>query len=347
MYTAHDVISYMMNSVGGGAQDGEHRVLRESLFQAYRDLVSVRDWKYHFTSQDVPLATNSAVTVHLLPWGVTSVDSVFLPMFNLTVEFLDQTDFTRMVAASQLYRNVIRMAWTILPSKIYPDHFELRIWNGFRYNSNVTLSYRRRPKDLRLTGWEASSRVGSVAWDRANTVTGTGTMFNNHMNNAILRVSADPTKHPEPLSGMNAYADEGLIYQVVNQTKFYAWSPVSQMNYLAGNKYVVTDYLDISPQMYTALLSGTEVWMARMTGKNVEGAMGVYGRDLRIAFENDCLTPLSGRRDSSYGYRGFWYLFPGKDGGGSGGDCADETPNMDGGTPADDCVVSGGNAFTP
>jgi hypothetical protein len=51
MYTAYDAIEYLMSSTGGGAQGREHRVLRQGLFHAYRDLVSVRDWKWHQTSE--------------------------------------------------------------------------------------------------------------------------------------------------------------------------------------------------------------------------------------------------------------------------------------------------------
>jgi hypothetical protein len=34
MYTAYDAIEYLMSSTGGGAQDREHRVLRQRLEMA-------------------------------------------------------------------------------------------------------------------------------------------------------------------------------------------------------------------------------------------------------------------------------------------------------------------------
>jgi hypothetical protein len=117
---------------------------------------------------------------------------------------------------------------------------------------------------------------------------------------------------------MNAYSDEGLIYGVANPGKVYAHSPAGKMAYPDGTKFVVTDYLDISPGMYTALLSGAEVWLARLMGKNIEGATGIYGRDLRMAFESDAVAPLSGRRDNGGtgaggGYFAMWWLRPGVD----------------------------------
>jgi hypothetical protein len=169
---------------------------------------------------------------------------------------------------------------------------------------------------------------------------GTGTTFTNMMIGSVIRVSADPKKHPESLTGMNAYADEGLIYGVANTVKLYAYSPAGAMAYPDGTKFVITDYLDISPGMYTALLSGSEVWMARLTGKNIEGAAGIYGRDLRMAFESDAIAVLSGQRNGGGGHAGgggyyaLWYLRPGVDQGTTcgttGGPNADGTCNIPG-----------------
>lgn len=60
-------------------------------------------------------------------------------------------------------------------------------------------------------------------------------------------------------------------------------------------KYAITDVLDLSPQMYTAVLSGAELWYARVAGKPADSALAVFNRDLRIAMENDAVTPWSGR----------------------------------------------------
>jgi hypothetical protein len=48
-------------------------------------------------------------------------------------------------------------------------------------------------------------------------------------------------------------------------------------------------------------------------GKNVEGATAMHGRDLRLAFEQDTVAPLSGRQHSTGGFYSFWYLRPGVD----------------------------------
>jgi hypothetical protein len=315
MYSAFDALSYLMDSTGGGAQDQENRVLRQALFSAYRDLVSVRDWRWYQTEEQINICGQNTVSRHTLPWGVTSVDAFMLPQTGIVADYLRPTEWSRLIESN--FRGFARIAWTILPSSLVSDRFDLCVYNGWATDSCVTVTYRRRPRDLRFTGWEPQTRAGTISWDDKE-VYGTGTTFTNLMIGSVIRVSADPTKHPESLTGMNAYSDEGLIYGLANTGKLYAYSPAGKMSYPAGTKYVITDYLDISPSMYTALLSGSEVWMARLMGKNIEGATGIYGRDLRMAFESDAMAPLSGRRDNGGtgaggGYYALWYLRPGCD----------------------------------
>jgi hypothetical protein len=59
-------------------------------------------------------------------------------------------------------------------------------------------------------------------------------------------------------------------------------------------KYAITDIIDASPQMYTAILSAAEMWYARIAGKPSD-AMQAYARDLRLAMESDSVAPFSGR----------------------------------------------------
>lgn len=67
----------------------------------------------------------------------------------------------------------------------------------------------------------------------------------------------------------------------------------------ADTQYAISDVIDASPQMYTAILSACEMWHARLAGRDYATAMQVFNRDLRIAMENDTVTPLSG--DPPYG----------------------------------------------
>jgi len=68
----------------------------------------------------------------------------------------------------------------------------------------------------------------------------------------------------------------------------------------ALTKYAITDVINASPQMYTAILSACEMWYARLAGKDYGLAMNTFNRDLRIAMENDVVTPLSGLPSGAY-----------------------------------------------
>ncbi len=347
MYSAFDALSYLMDSTGGGAQDQENRVLRQALFSAYRDLVSVRDWRWYQAEEMIDICGQDTISRHTLPWGVTSVDSFMLPQTGVIAEYLSPTEFNRLVHLQ--FRGFARIAWTVAPSTQVPDRYDLIVYNGWASDSCVSVTYRRRPRDLRFTGWEPQTRNGTISWTGQEAY-GSGTTFTNLMVGSVIRVSADPKKHPESLTGMNAYADEGLIYGVANTGKLYAHSPAGAMAYPEGTKFVITDYLDISPGMYTALLSGAEVWMARMTGKNIEGATGVYGRDLRMAFESDAIAVLSGQRNHNGGqaggggYYALWYLRPGVDQGTE--CCTTGGPNAEGVCCIPEGEVNGGTSDT-
>lgn len=65
-------------------------------------------------------------------------------------------------------------------------------------------------------------------------------------------------------------------------------------------KYAITDVINASPQMWTAILSACEVWYCRVAGKPGGEAMAMFSRDLRIAMENDTVSPISGRANGPY-----------------------------------------------
>lgn len=398
MYTAYDAIEYLLSSTGGGAQDQEHRVLRQGLFHAYRELITVRDWKWYHTAELLPITSDDLIVTHRLPWGVASVDSVYLPQLRIAAEYVDQTEWRRI--ENSPFQQLVRLVWTVLPSAEKEGYFDLKIYNGYRYTESLTLTYRRRPRDLRLTGWEPSSRAGTVTATVVGapaykalasatltggaissiavttggrgysmtpavtisggggtgaiaaavvnngvvtainvvdggsgytstptvtlpnppstppgaylSVTGTSTQFSAPMVGSILRASGNASYHPEGLAGMHPYTMEAYITSVTTGTTLACHSPEITTG-VTGSKYIITDLLDIAPTMYTALLSGAEMWAARLLGKAVDSTAAINARDLRMAFEQDTLAPLSGRRWDTGGYYSFWYLRPGTD----------------------------------
>jgi hypothetical protein len=62
-----------------------------------------------------------------------------------------------------------------------------------------------------------------------------------------------------------------------------------------GTRYCITDWIDASPTMWTAIITACEMWHARLAGKPAGDVVQLYGRDLRLAMENDVVSPLSGQ----------------------------------------------------
>ena len=64
---------------------------------------------------------------------------------------------------------------------------------------------------------------------------------------------------------------------------------------VSGLKGLLTDPIDVAPHMQQAVDSACDYWLARIRGQKPDNAFTMYQRDLRLAFEQDQLAPLSGR----------------------------------------------------
>lgn len=363
MYTASDVIEHLLDSVGGGAQDHSHRVLRQSVFHSYRDLITARDWRWHDTSEEVYI--NTVYFEHVLPWGVQSVDSITVdePVgWDYVGSYLEPRDFTR-VYNNTTWNASTPTIWTV-DKKPGQDRYRVRVLAGWQHPVTATLTYRRRPKDIRYTGYEPTSRSGTASWpENSGIVTLDGGNINHLMVGSVVRVNGDTSFHPEGLTGMHPYTDEAVITIVGDNLTVL--SPEGTNAEYSESKYIITDALDISPGMYTAMLSGAEMWTRRLLGKGVEQSAALYTRDLKAAFESDAVAVISGgpRKHGwgAYGVYGrgagvgaLWWLYirPGEDqgtrdsNGGVGGPDAEGTcvlPNDNWGGRADTEFDSCGN----
>jgi hypothetical protein len=164
----------------------------------------------------------------------------------------------------------------------------------------VDFTYRRTARPIRYSGHEAALRQGTLA--RTGTaVTGTGTAFSAAMVGSILRVG-DTAAVPGPIESMNPYVSESKITAYSSAT---ALTTDDSGTVASATKYFITDPIDIAPHMYTAMDSCCEYWLARTRNQAPEKAFQLYQRDLRLAFEQDVVAPLSGRSRNVY-YDGGW-----------------------------------------
>ena len=272
-YAAQDVIEYLMNSVGGGVQDGEHRLLRAAASNAHREVMYARDWNWLATDTQLPAAVSGTDNrVFLLPVNVKNVDALVSSDRTKAMAYVTPRELLDIEASGVSSSNVVH--WTVAPSAAQPDRWELRVAGSpspIDSPSSFRLTYRRKPAPLRRMGYEPSSRDGSLT---SSTAPG------------CVKRYGTAANFPEGPSGVYPFVAE----EILGLTGSLSGTPPQQA------KTVVSDFLDVSESMYTAVLSCAEVWIAKMMGKNIEGALSVYNRDLRLAFEADSLTPMSGRR---------------------------------------------------
>jgi hypothetical protein len=183
--------------------------------------------------------------------------------------------------------------YTIMRSDVNPDRYQVRFVGVPQNGTVIYYTYRYIPKTVKYMGYELPARKGSVTPTAGSpmTVVGVNTEFAADMVGCMIRVGT-ATVEPEPLGSLRPFADEARIKAVATTLSL---SIVGTLPTTAGVKYCITDIIDCSPQMYTACISGAEMWYARLVGKPAGDAVALYNRDLRIAMENDVISPLSGR----------------------------------------------------
>ena len=182
--------------------------------------------------------------------------------------------------------------YTIMRSDVSKDRWQIR-FVGIPTNGTVIhYSYRYIPHEIKWMGYENASRQGTVTVQPdLVTVTGNDTDFPNDINGSVIRFGTS-SEDPEPVGSLFPFVRERVIKQRNGSASLTVAEELAVRDKV---KYCITDVIDASPTMYTAILSACEMWYARIAGKPVEVAMQAYNRDLRIAMENDQISPLSGR----------------------------------------------------
>ncbi len=289
-YTAHDAIDYLMQSTGGGAQDQEHRALRAAVHHSYRDVSNAKDWLWYVTESTI--VTVDGQNTYLLPEDCSNVDALVSPDNTTITSYISPAEWMKLEQSSLTLGEPVY--WTVLKSqdpKTF-DRWEIRIAGQAKAGTTLRYTYRRRPKPLTLMGYETQCRTG-YATVAGTAVTGKNTNFPLRCAGAIFRIGT-PGNYPEPLSGMYPYAEQSKIESRTEGDALTLELPLAGV--YTDCRYVISDHLDVSPNMFTAVLTGSELWLARLMGKNVDGAATMYQRDIKLAMEQDVIAPMSGRR---------------------------------------------------
>lgn len=356
MNAAQDVVDFLLASIGGGAQDGEHRAVRQAVVHGVREVMQCRDWLWHtrtgqFLTQNVTatvtsiVAGESQLTVSdassLVAGRILNVGGYFdepcrivsingdvvttsLPANQslvlgesptLTMQtFYDLPPECRNIdslvthTVGTLHCYLSPQEWhrleintkgtgepyyyTMMRSDVNPECYQIRFVGVPTNGTWVHYTYRYSPPPIKWMGYEAATRQGrvSVASD-AVTVTAVDTEFPSDINGSIIRFGTS-SDDPEPIGSLFPFVRERVIAARTSNTSLTVSEPLVPRT---GVKYCITDHIDCSPTMWTAILSAAEMWYARIAGKPYEQAAQAFNRDLRLALENDQVAPLSGR----------------------------------------------------
>ena len=164
----------------------------------------------------------------------------------------------------------------------------------------IDFTYRRSARPIRYSGHEAALRQGTIS-RTGDAVTGSGTAFSEAWAGSVLRV-ASGSQAPGPIESLYPYISESLIAAVGSAT---ALTTASSGTIASSRGYLITDPIDIAPHMYSAMESCCDYWLARIRNQSPDKAFQMAQRDLRLAFEQDQLAPLSGRSNRVY-HDGGW-----------------------------------------
>jgi hypothetical protein len=242
-------------------------------------------------------ASGSGVTVLVqtfydLPENIKDIDSLMTETVGTLHFYLSPQEWMQMQintkGAGEPYY------YTVMRSDVDPDRFQIRFVGVPTNGTVVSYTHRYIPPPIRLMGYEPSCRQGTATVSaNSTTVTLTGAVLPQGLDNAVIRFGTT-TQEADPVGSLNPYVYERRVVSRNSDTSLTLDSAIPAA--LTNVKYSISDVIDCSPQMYTAVLSGIELWYARMAGKPAGEVFGVFNRDLRLAMENDVVSPMSGRQ---------------------------------------------------
>lgn len=234
-----------------------------------------------------------------LPSDFRNMDALITQDRTSITSYVSPTEWARIERSILLSGDPVY--WTVMrdETSTIPDRWVVRVCGYPTAAETLDFTYRRKVTMPRWTGYEQGARAGTVSCSAATAVTGTNSQFRSDMVGTVFRIIDSSVNHPEPLSGVYPYAEQSVISSVTNGTSLTLKDALTST--YTDVKYVITSLLDLSDGMFSALLSGSELWLARMRRQNSEAAAQMYMMDLRMAMEGDQIAPLSGRRSPLFG----------------------------------------------
>jgi hypothetical protein len=286
-FTAHDLVYHLLSSVGGGAQDGENSAIRMAVVHGTREVMQARNWLWHTKQASFTTSSTAVPPRTLLPYDVKSIDVLISDNTGSPLAYISPNEYL------QLRSNNTGVAepfyYTILRSETYPDYYEIKFVYDPLDDLIYHYTYRRLPGSIRYMGYEDATRTGTITGTAAATsLTLSGGTFPTDCVGKIIRLGTADA-HPDPIGSLSPFTSEHRIATRASDTSVTLETALPQD--ATAVKFVVTDEVDASPQMWTACLSACEMWHARMAGKGGQEVALLFNRDMRIAMESDAISP--------------------------------------------------------
>jgi len=165
----------------------------------------------------------------------------------------------------------------------------------------IDFTYRRSARPIKYSGHEAAARFASIAGGpvagfSALQIVCASKSFLADMAGSVIRVGATST-YPGTLESLNPYTLERRITAVVDYASTKDAVDVDAAVDFSDSSAFVTDPIDVARHMQQAVDSCCDYWLARTRGQKTDQAFSMYQRDLKLAFEQEQLAPLSGRSE--------------------------------------------------
>lgn len=234
-----------------------------------------------------------------LPVDFRNMDALITQDRTSITSYVSPTEWARIERSVLLSGDPVY--WTVMRDEqsTIPDKWVVRVCGYPSSAETLDYTYRRKVAMPRYTGYEQGARGGTVSCPASTAVTGTNSQFKADMAGCVFRIIDSGVNHPEPLSGVYPYSEQSIIGSVASATSLTLKDPL--VGTYSDRKYVISSLLDLSDSMFSALLSGAELWLSRMRKGATEGAAVLYSRDLRMAMEADQMSPIAGRRSALFG----------------------------------------------
>lgn len=176
--------------------------------------------------------------------------------------------------------------WTVMPSPDAYGSWVLRTWGYASAAESLDFLYQGRPRPIKRTGYETSSRAGTVTLTTNTSVTGNSSSFSSDMVGSLLRVTTSTSVYPTGLGDLNPWTEQKVITAYTSASALTVDSTWEQA--YTTVLYTVSDPCDVDQSLWNLLLATAKMYLWEMRGNDrLKVAAELYRRELSLAKENN------------------------------------------------------------